>query len=273
MTEYPPGAAGPYPSQPAGLQPGGNVTEYQYESDVPPVPPASFESGSTSESESSSVSDKASNTVDAGKQAAADVAQTATEKAKDVAQETKKQARDLMGEARNQVGEQVGGQHRNLVDNLHSLAGELGTMAERSDGGGMATDLVSQAGDRVHSVAEWLGQREPGDLLQELRTFARQRPGTFLLGAAVAGVLAGRLTRGVVATHSEDGGDSGNGHSSYGQTSYNTGSTGSPSYGAQGSDLPGGTTGGYGFANPGELGDGYSTPPVVGYGPGGEVTP
>jgi hypothetical protein len=56
-------------------------------------------------------------------------------------------------------------------------------------------------------VADWLEHREPGDLLDEVRRFARRRPGTFLVGAAVAGALVGRLTRGVVAQQQEKSGD------------------------------------------------------------------
>jgi hypothetical protein len=56
-------------------------------------------------------------------------------------------------------------------------------------------DLVRQAADRSASVASWLEGRDPGSLLDEVKTFARQRPGTFLLLAAGAGILAGRLTR------------------------------------------------------------------------------
>ena len=39
--------------------------------------------------------------------------------------------------------------------------------------------------------------REPADLLDELRSVARRRPAVFLVGALAAGVVAGRLTRGV----------------------------------------------------------------------------
>ena len=49
----------------------------------------------------------------------------------------------------------------------------------------------------MHGAASWLEQREPADLLDEVRNFARRRPGTFLIGAAVAGLAAGRLTRGL----------------------------------------------------------------------------
>lgn len=154
--------------------------------------------------DSPSMKDKASDTADAAKGAAGDVAQTASEKAKDVADEAKRQARDLVGEARQQVGSQVGNQHQNLVTNLRSLADELSRMAAASDQQGLASDLVGQAGDRARGAADWLGGRQPGDLLDEVRSFARRRPGTFLVGALVAGVAVGRLTRGAVAAHSDD---------------------------------------------------------------------
>ncbi|TLM80215.1 hypothetical protein FDW83_19020, partial [Pseudarthrobacter sp. NamE2] len=53
------------------------------------------------------------------------------------------------------------------------------------------------------SVASWLENKQPGDLLNEVQRFARNRPGTFLLLAAGAGVLAGRLTRGLTAGATE----------------------------------------------------------------------
>jgi hypothetical protein len=53
-------------------------------------------------------------------------------------------------------------------------------------------------------MADWLEQREPGDLLDEVRRFARRRPGAFVLGALVAGVVAGRMTRGIVAARSDE---------------------------------------------------------------------
>jgi hypothetical protein len=49
---------------------------------------------------------------------------------------------------------------------------------------------------RTDSVASWLEAREPADLLDEVKSFARRSPGTFLAIAVGAGVLAGRLTRG-----------------------------------------------------------------------------
>lgn len=139
-----------------------------------------------------------------GKQAAGEVAHTAVDKAAEVVDEGKAQARNLVGEARDQLRGHAGEQHRNAAGNLRSLADELHAMARAGQQGGVATELVGQAADRASGAASWLEGREPEELLDELRSFARRRPGAFLAGALVAGVLAGRLTRGVAAAHSED---------------------------------------------------------------------
>lgn len=151
-----------------------------------------------------SMKDKAAESAEAGKQAAGEVAQTAADHAKEVAQEAQSQARNLVGEARDQLRTHAGDQHRNAVSNLRSLGDELRSMVDNSQDGGVATEFVGQAADRAHGVADWLDGRQPEDLLDELRRFARRRPGAFLAGALVAGVLAGRLTRGAVAAHSDD---------------------------------------------------------------------
>jgi hypothetical protein len=72
-------------------------------------------------------------------------------------------------------------------------------MADAPEQQGMASDLIRQAAQRSESVASWLENKEPGDLVGEVQRFARNRPGTFLLLAAGAGVLAGRLTRSLTA--------------------------------------------------------------------------
>ena len=60
---------------------------------------------------------------------------------------------------------------------------------------GMATDLAQEVSDRVRALGSHLENREPGQLLDDARDFARRRPGTFLLGALAAGVVAGRMFR------------------------------------------------------------------------------
>ncbi|HSE55932.1 MAG TPA: hypothetical protein VLB03_09380, partial [Nocardioidaceae bacterium] len=62
--------------------------------------------------------------------------------------------------------------------------------------GGMAQDLARQVAERARDLSGRIDGREPVELLDEVRSFARRRPGTFLFGALAAGVVAGRLTRG-----------------------------------------------------------------------------
>jgi hypothetical protein len=140
--------------------------------------------------------------ADAGRQ----VAGTAAEQAGNVAQEVKTQARDLLGEARGQAQGQARAGQQKAADGIRSLSQELREMADGGQQSGTVSEIARQAADRADNLAEWLGRREPGDLVDEVRSFARRRPGAFLLGAAVAGVVVGRLTRGAVDSARADSG-------------------------------------------------------------------
>jgi hypothetical protein len=134
---------------------------------------------------------------------AADSAQNVTETAKaeaaNVAGEVKSNAKDLLAQARTDLTAQAGTQQRKAAHGLRSISSELHSMADASEQPGVATDLIRQAAERSESVAAWLDNRDPGSLLNEVKSFARQRPGTFLLAAAGAGILAGRLSRSLSA--------------------------------------------------------------------------
>lgn len=134
---------------------------------------------------------------DSTKEAGQHVAGVAKDQAGNVAAEAKSQAKDLLGQGREQLREQAAQQQDRLATGLHSLSRELGSMAGSSTEQGLAADLAREASDRARSVASWLETREPGQLIEELRSFARERPGAFLGLAAAAGVLAGRLGRGL----------------------------------------------------------------------------
>jgi uncharacterized protein YjbJ (UPF0337 family) len=124
-----------------------------------------------------------------------EVAGTAQDEARRVASEARSQARGLVDQATSQVEDQTRTQRDRVVDVLRSVGDDLGNMASHSDGG-TASDLVQEVADRAKALSSRLDGREPRDLLEDVRGFARRRPGTFLLGALVAGVVAGRLTRG-----------------------------------------------------------------------------
>jgi hypothetical protein len=136
------------------------------------------------------------------------LAGTATDQAKQVAAEARRQARDLVGEARGQLSDQATNQQQKVAGGLRSLAEELAVMAAKGEQSGPATEVAHQVAERARQAAVWLEQREPGDLVSELRRVGRQHPGTFLLGAVIAGVMVGRLTRGAVASTSTNSSES-----------------------------------------------------------------
>jgi hypothetical protein len=129
------------------------------------------------------------------------VAGTAKEETQNVAGTAAAQARGVMGDTVRQVSEQVNDQamtqRDRLSQTLRTLGDDLEQMASQQPGpeSGMAVDLAREVSERVRSFGSHLEGREPGQLLDEARDFARRRPGTFLLGALAAGVVAGRLFR------------------------------------------------------------------------------
>jgi hypothetical protein len=70
--------------------------------------------------------------------------------------------------------------------------------------GGMAQELLRQVADRAQSIGSQLENRQPADLIDDVRRYAQRKPGAFLLGALVAGVLAGRVTKGAKEANSGD---------------------------------------------------------------------
>ncbi|MCX6498670.1 MAG: hypothetical protein NTU93_07690 [Arthrobacter sp.] len=177
------------------------LTEGETELRAPSTFPSAY--SGTSTTETSSKTDAAKGEAGEVTRQAADsaqnVAQTAKDEAANVAGEVKSNAKDLLAQARTDLTAQAGTQQQKAAQGLHSISSELRSMADASDEPGVASDLVRQAAERSKSVATWLENRDPGSLLNEMKSFARQRPGTFLLAAAGAGILAGRLSRSLSA--------------------------------------------------------------------------
>jgi hypothetical protein len=129
----------------------------------------------------------------------------AKQEATNVAHEAKYQAKDLYHQGRQELMEQAASQQSRAAEGLRSIHRELHSMASNSEGSGVGTDLVRQAATRAGSFADWLDARDPGSLLEEVKGYARRKPGTFLAIAAGAGLLAGRLSRSLAANASDGG--------------------------------------------------------------------
>jgi hypothetical protein len=142
--------------------------------------------------------DEAGQLKETSAEAARQVAGTAKEKASDVSSDVRRQTQQLAGQTRDQLVEQAGQQKNRATDGLRSVSQELRGMAEHGQSG-WGSQLARQGADFTEQAADFLQKREPGELLEEVRTFARRKPGTFLLTAVLAGVVAGRLTRALAA--------------------------------------------------------------------------
>jgi len=181
--------AGPSGSQP--IPPARTGTSATTQTPIPSSAPDEQESTASVAKEQ--VAEVNQSAVEAGQQ----LAGTAKEQAGEVVAHTGRQAKELLEQARTELGEQAGAQQQRLAAGIRALADELLSMTQRSESPGLATELASQAASKSRDVAGWLDEREPGRLVEDVKVFARQRPGTFLLLALGAGIVAGRLTRGV----------------------------------------------------------------------------
>ncbi|WP_433952738.1 hypothetical protein [Curtobacterium flaccumfaciens] len=187
---------------------------------VPSAASAGSAGGSGSASGSGSDSGSGSGKADAAKGAAQDVAGDAKEQAANVAGTAKEQAskvaseatdhaKQLYGQASENLKQQAGEQQQRAAGGLRSLGEQLGRMAENDDEQGVASKVVRDLSGRATSAAGFLENRDPGSLLDEVKTFAAKRPGTFIAIAAGAGLLAGRLTKALATEvkHEKEAGD------------------------------------------------------------------
>jgi hypothetical protein len=151
--------------------------------------------------------DAATVAADAGA-ATKHVAGVAKDETKSVAAEAGRQARRLAGRVQGELRNQAATQQSRLADGLHTTASSFSTMADSPGATGYAPELVRAAGQRIDAAGRWLGERDPGTLVEEVKSFARRRPGVFLAIAVGAGVVVGRLTRALATPSDDDGGRS-----------------------------------------------------------------
>jgi ElaB/YqjD/DUF883 family membrane-anchored ribosome-binding protein len=170
---------------------------------------ANSQSGAASgqKSAGTAVKEQGTQVAQSASQTGSRVAHSAAEQSKHVAQETGRQAHEVMNQAQAQLTEQVSAQQKRAAGGLRSLGDQLRSAVDKAEQPGPASDLVRQASERIGRVADWLEQREPGQVVEEVREFARRRPGAFLSTAAVAGLLLGRLTRSITPGGGGGGGE------------------------------------------------------------------
>ncbi|NQW86836.1 MULTISPECIES: hypothetical protein [unclassified Frigoribacterium] len=166
----------------------------------------------TAKAKAGAAKDEAAGVADDAKSAASDVAGSAKEQVSRVASEAGGQAKQLFGQATGELKEQAGAQQEKAAAGLRQVGDQLGSMADSADSG-IAGELVRNLSGRAHGVAGWLEGRDPGSLLDDVKSYAARKPGTFIAIAAVSGLLAGRVVKSLTAEagdeHAATTGDAG----------------------------------------------------------------
>ncbi|PZE63569.1 hypothetical protein [Curtobacterium sp. MCBD17_021] len=202
----------------------------------------------------------ASDVAGDAKEKAANVAGTAKEQAANVASEVSDHARQLFGQASGTLKDQASDQQQRAAGGLRTIGDQLGKMADNDDEQGLAAKVVRDLSGRASSFAGYLEGREPGTLIEDVKSFAARRPGTFIAIAAGAGILAGRLTKALTTEIK---------HEKEAEARSTTATSGTTGYDAPtsttGYDTTGlGTTGATGFGTTGTTGTGTTgTGPLV----------
>jgi hypothetical protein len=138
--------------------------------------------------------------------AAGDVASTTLEASTEVAAVAKEQAAQVLGDSIDEakdlassvaatVKEQFSTQSGKVSEQLSALSEQL----TAGDTSGVVGQVMSEAGQRLRTLADHLQSVGPEGVLSDLRAYARRNPGSFLLGAAAAGLVTGRLVKGLGA--------------------------------------------------------------------------
>ncbi len=181
------------------------MTENYLPASTPPQPgesppPLSAGEQGTAEVVKNQTADLSHSGIQAGRHAA----DVAGEQASGVAAEVGRQGKDLLRQTQDQLAEQAARGQQQLAAELLSLSDELSSMADGSSQGGVAADLARHVASRARDAGQWLGDRRPAQVVDEVQSFARRRPGVFVALAAAAGLAARRRTRGVKSAAADD---------------------------------------------------------------------
>ncbi|MFV0137988.1 hypothetical protein ACLGIH_33250 [Streptomyces sp. HMX87] len=143
--------------------------------------------------------------------------QTAKEQASATAGQARQAAGTVAGEARQQAGTAVSdlrervtqeaeSQTQRAAGTVRQWSDELSELARNAPEDSPARSLVSQVADGGHRAAEYLDKQGVEGMTEDLKGFARRRPGAFLAGAALAGLVVGRMAKaGSKASQSSQG--------------------------------------------------------------------
>ncbi|UBH24856.1 hypothetical protein KW076_01250 [Micrococcus porci] len=160
--------------------------------------PQQSETRQKAEAAAGAAQDQAAGVAQDAKAHAQDLAQSAQQEAVAVKDEAVQHAKSLAGSLQDQAAQQASTQQGRLAEQSRGITDDLHRLLSGEQPQGDAVrQAVAAVADRAETLTQRLETAQPMDLVDDVRRFAARRPGTFLAIALGAGVLAGRMTRGV----------------------------------------------------------------------------
>lgn len=136
--------------------------------------------------------------------AGSEVVETAKQQAGNVAAEAKFQTRRLVDEGVSELRTQAGAGQTRIAELVRSLSGELQSLANGEPQSGPVADLVNRAESLSSEAATWLDNKQPDDIVAEVRRYAARNPWKFLAISAGVGFIGARVVRGLQGAKSDE---------------------------------------------------------------------
>lgn len=127
---------------------------------------------------------------------AGEVQQRAKSEVRSVASDARDQASEVLGTARRELRTQAAEQAKSLSSTLNDFSRQLGSMADGSgEPDAQVAQLARSAADSLAQRAERLDDGGIDGVVDDVKRFARNRPGAFILGSIATGFAIGRLAK------------------------------------------------------------------------------
>jgi len=130
-------------------------------------------------------------------EAARSMTETAKTEGKAVVGTAKEETARLASSARSEFHRQGNEQTRRMAERVRDVADQLDGIKRGEAPTGATATVLEEVGSRAQRMASRLDEGGIEGVTSEMKQFARQRPGLFLLGAFGLGIVAGRTLRNV----------------------------------------------------------------------------
>ena len=141
-----------------------------------------------------------------------DVAGQTRQQGQQLAQQARQQAGELANRGSEQVKSQLANQKHEASQRMTPIQTALRETAQqlRKQGQGSVGQYADQTADQVERFSGYLRETDVDEIMDEVRGFARRRPGLFLGSAVALGFLGTRFLK---SSSQEQGASAGNGSS------------------------------------------------------------